>query len=276
MIQMLEWPKFLTLINSKEELHSIPNITMSQDITKQAVALANNQGGHLILGFDRYSLQLCGCDFDGKWLNAILANEIKPAIEYDITGFIRNNKRLFVVKINEGKHKPYSIFGGSLINVKQTEKPVKAEDDISQESVKKRQNRCLEYLKKHPDISNLLYRELNSVSYKTAHNELSDLTAKKILAQVGQARNTKYVLYKNLDNYKIKQSEINLFGETLDSLIDLNNQNKSYTEIRRTQSSPQMESHIITRTELPDEPDKIFPKIEPETVSAHDSDTVPF
>ena len=258
---MLEWPKFLTLINSKEDLHTVPNVTMSQDITKRAIELANKQGGYLILGFDRYSLQLYGCEFDSKWLSAILANEIKPAIKYDITGFIRNNKRLFVVKIEEGKQKPYNIFGGSLINVKQAEKPIRAEDDISQESIKKRQARCLDYLEENSEIANSQYRELNSVSYKTAHNELSDLVSKKMLAQVGQARNTKYILQKNLDSYNVKQAEVNLFGETLDSLIDLNNQNETKTEMRRTKNNERMKSHI-TRNDLPEKSDRLFPKSE--------------
>ncbi|MDR1997415.1 MAG: hypothetical protein LBQ83_03740 [Candidatus Margulisbacteria bacterium] len=244
MIQMLEWPKFLTLINSRDvAIHSVPQVSMSQDITKKAVELANKSGGYLTLGFDRYSLQLYGCNFDSKWLNAILANEIKPAICFEILGFIRNNKRIFVVKIEEGAHKPHSIFGGSLFNVR--EKQARTTEDVSLDSVKKRQTRCLEYLDTHQDISNSQYRDINEVSYKTAHNELSDLVEKKILGAVGQGRNTKYILYKNLPAYTLERSEVNLFGETLDALIDLNRDSKSKTGLRKAQNIENMESHII-------------------------------
>jgi predicted HTH transcriptional regulator len=258
MIQMLDWPKFLTLLNSPGvKLHSLPVVSISQDITKKAVELANEQGGYLLLGFDRYNLSLTGCNFDSKWLNAILASEIKPAIDFEIIGFIRNNKRVFAVKVNEGTKKPHSIFGGSLIKIKQTEREIRLSDDVSLESVKKRQSRCLDYLDAHNDITNARYRELNAVSYKTAHNELSDLVDKKILAQAGQARNTKYLLYKNLDKYQTEESEVNLFGQTLDTLIDLNSDTKSRTEIRRSQNNDHMESHL-SKNVLPEEPDALF------------------
>jgi predicted HTH transcriptional regulator len=255
---MLDWPKFLTLINSPDvKLHSIPHVAISQDITKKAVELANEQGGYLLLGFDRYNLSLTGCNFDSKWLNAILASEIKPAIDFEIVGFIRNNKRIFAVKVNEGQHKPHGIFGGSLIRIRQAERDIRPADDVSLESVKKRQGRCLDYLDAHDDITNAQYRGLNAVSYKTAYNELSDLVDKKILAQVGQARNTKYLSYKNLNKYQTEESEVSLFGETLDTLINLNADNKSRTEIRRSQNNEHMDSHIA-RNALPEEPDTLF------------------
>lgn len=245
MIQMLEWSKFLSLINTPGEiLYSIPRINTSQDIVKKAADLANANGGYLLLGYDRFGPQLIGCTFDGKWLEAILSSEIKPAINYNIMGFIRNNKRLFAVKIEEGAKKPYSIHStNSAPAVTKPEK--KVEDDISQESVKRRQARCLDYLENNPDITNSKYREINEVSYKTAHNELSDLVDKKMLGQIGQARTTKYVLYKNLESAEIPQPEEapNLFGETLESFID-NQASLSRTEIRKTQNAEQMENHF--------------------------------
>ena len=248
---MLEWPRFLSLINTQgEAMCSLTHISTSQDIIKKAIELANSSGGYLLLGYDRFSLQLSGCTFDSKWLDAVLSTEVKPELKYEIMGFIRNGKRLFAVKIEEGTKKPYTIRTAEpsavAATAKITEKKVVAEDDISHESIKKRQTRCLEYLESHDNITNSQYRTLNEVSYKTAHNELSDLINKKMLGQIGQARTTKYVLHKNLDKHSNASVEEvpNLFGKTLDSFIDKNTINMSRTEIRKTENAEHMESHF--------------------------------
>ncbi|MDR1452415.1 MAG: hypothetical protein LBJ25_00360 [Candidatus Margulisbacteria bacterium] len=243
-MQMLSWPEFLQLIKSDVKMCGVPHINTSQDITKKAVELANEKGGYLILGFDRYTFQLPGCVFDSKWLNGILTQEIKPALNFEIVGFIRSNKRLFVVKIAEGEKKPYSAVGSSEV---QTTTPAKilTLENIAPEFVQKRQEACLKYLEERADITNIQYRELNGVSYKTAHNELSDLVAKNQLVQVGQGRTTKYVLAKNGDYLPAK--EVSLFGDALDGLVSINNDSTSITEIRRAQniSAEHMNDHLI-------------------------------
>ncbi|GBR77592.1 hypothetical protein RDn1_251 [Candidatus Termititenax dinenymphae] len=242
---MLSWQDFLGLINSRDvKLSGVPRVTTSQDITKKAVELANERGGQLILGFDRYSFQLYGCVFDAKWLDAILAQEITPPINYEIMGFIRSNKRIFVVKIAEGKEKPHKISEGSEVKPAVVVRTLKtaALENISPEFVQKRQNACLEYLKTQHEITNMQYRDLNGVSYKTAHNELSELVARKLLAQVGQGRTTKYVPVQNAEQYAPR--EISLFGDTLDALVSINNETTSITEIRRSQIVEHMDSHL--------------------------------
>lgn len=243
-MQMLSWPEFLQLIKSDVKMCGVPLINTSQDITKKAVELANEKGGYLILGFDRYTFQLPGCVFDGKWLNGILTQEIKPALNFEIVGFIRSNKRLFVVKIAEGVKKPYLALDGSEVR---TTTPAKALtlENIAPEFVQKRQEACLKYLEEHAAITNIQYRELNGVSYKTAHNELSDLVAKNQLVQIGQGRTTRYAPAKN-GGY-LPSKEVSLFGDALDGLVSLNNDSTSITEVRRAQniSAEHMGSHLI-------------------------------
>ena len=55
----------------------------------------------------------------------------------------------------------------------------------------------LDYLQENEFIANAKYRELNAVSHKTAHNELSGLMSKGLVRQVGQGRTTRYTLISN-------------------------------------------------------------------------------
>ncbi|GBR75907.1 hypothetical protein NO2_0535 [Candidatus Termititenax persephonae] len=241
-MQMLSWAEFLSLINARDiKLCGVPRISTSQDITKKAIELANGEGGYLVLGFDRYTFQLYGCVFDSKWLNAILAQEIRPALNYEIMGFIRSNKRIFVVKIAEGTAKPYQALDGSDVK---TAAPIKLSPEEAPEFVQKRQAVCLEYLKTNDGITNMQYRELNSVSYKTAHNELSALVEKKNLAQVGQGRTTKYVLAEKAAQYTQAEAHQSLFGDTLDTLVSLNSATVSVTDFRRAEMGEHMDEHL--------------------------------
>lgn len=58
-----------------------------------------------------------------------------------------------------------------------------------------RQKGALQYLKSHQKIQNKTYREIFSVSHKTAHLELVELVEKAYLCVQGSGRNTCYVLH---------------------------------------------------------------------------------
>jgi predicted HTH transcriptional regulator len=263
MLETIAWNDFLTIINNPEtpKFTYVPNVDTSQSITKAAITLANQKGGVLVLGFDKNNVQLRGVTFDAKWLNAVLYNEIKPVLIYSIQSTSRNNKRIFIVTIPEGKEKPYTTFGITEIETHVKEIP-ELELSTNNVAVQTRQQRALDYLKVSHIITNAKYRELNAVSHKTAHNELSDLVRKGQARQVGQGRTTSYVLTtSDITSPIITQPEVgqgddsmdtespeNLFGETIDALI--NTESYSKTKVRTDSAEENMVEHFTNSSDF--------------------------
>jgi ATP-dependent DNA helicase RecG len=68
------------------------------------------------------------------------------------------------------------------------------EDIIKNNNLNERQIRAVEYVIENGEISNKIYRELNSISDVTAKRELKDLDSMKILKKSGKGRTTVYRL----------------------------------------------------------------------------------
>jgi predicted HTH transcriptional regulator len=67
-------------------------------------------------------------------------------------------------------------------------------EDIDPNDLNDRQQRALDFVKREASIRNKMYRQLFSVSHKTAHLELVDLVAKGHIKSQGSGRSTCYVL----------------------------------------------------------------------------------
>ncbi|UUX92110.1 ATP-binding protein [Methanoplanus endosymbiosus] len=68
------------------------------------------------------------------------------------------------------------------------------QDIIMEKNLNERQIRAVEYVINNGEISNKIYRELNSVSSGTTKRELIELESMKILKQAGKGRTTTYRL----------------------------------------------------------------------------------
>jgi len=82
---------------------------LSKSIAKEIVAFANESGGKIVVGINDKN-KIIGYNFTNKErskLDDILKNNIDPEIEIDIKEF--NN--LLLIKVPEGKKKPYSSKG---------------------------------------------------------------------------------------------------------------------------------------------------------------------
>lgn len=250
MLETITWPEFIRTLNDPlKNVICTASVKTSLDITQHAIQFSNSSGGTLILGYDKNNLQLRGVEFDARWLNAILVNECKPPLIFKLRELRKNGKQVFIVDVNEGLEKPYTTYA---ITPTTPETPVEPAKQTSNTVIEREQN-CLDFLQKNPDISNAQYRELNAVSHKTAHNELTDLIRKGLLIQVGQGRTTKYVLnseanrekYVNNKEEQGDDSEVqkNLFGSTIDTLLKENTPNYSRTSIRTEEDTEHMEQH---------------------------------
>lgn len=251
MLETLAWPEFIRIINDPlKQVISVASVKNSLDITQHAIDFANGTGGVLVLGYDRLTMQLRGVTFDAKWLNAILVNECKPPLIFKLRELRKNSKQIFIVEVNEGIEKPYTTYTITPTDISTPVAPVK---QISNTVIEREQN-CLDFLQKNSTITNSQYREINSVSHKTAHNELTDLIRKGLVIQVGQGRTTHYMLNteENREQYlsnKPKpeedntEAQKNLFGSTIDALLKENTPNYSRTAIRLEENTEHMDEH---------------------------------
>lgn len=97
-------------IEFKEE--SIRN----SQLTKEISAFANSYGGYLFLGVND-SKNIIGCT--NKWselkINTVICNGISPMPHFDIKQFkLKNTKKLFVIKVEEGLNPPYVTNDGHI------------------------------------------------------------------------------------------------------------------------------------------------------------------
>lgn len=79
-------------------------------ITKELSAFANSYGGYLFLGVEDKTKKIVGCT--DKWselrINTTICNGISPTPQFDIKTFkLKNSKKLYVIKVEEGFFPPY-------------------------------------------------------------------------------------------------------------------------------------------------------------------------
>lgn len=250
MLESITWPELIRIINDPlKTVVCLATVKNSLDITPHAITFANATGGTMVLGYDRMNMQLRGMLFEAKWLNAILVNECKPPLIFKLRELRKNGKLIFIVDVNEGIEKPYTTYTIAPIGVNTELAAVKQTSN----TVIEREQNCLDYLQKNSEIQNSQYRELNEVSHKTAHNELTDLIRKGLLLQIGQGRTTRYVMNTEANREKYapplqtkgddSQSQKNLFGSTIDTLLKENTPNYSRTAIRTEAATEHMDAH---------------------------------
>lgn len=110
-LRLLDIEKFLNsscdderfFIEFKEE-----NIRNSQ-LAKEISAFSNSFGGYLFLGVDdNKKIVGCGSQWSELKINNIVCNCISPTPVIDIKKFkLKNSKKLYVIKVEEGKNTPY-------------------------------------------------------------------------------------------------------------------------------------------------------------------------
>lgn len=86
-----------------------------EQIAKSISSFANTYGGYFILGVDN-DKKIIGCD---KWselqITNIIHGQISPIPQFDIKTFkLKNRKKIFVVKVEEGTEPPYIISTGKI------------------------------------------------------------------------------------------------------------------------------------------------------------------
>ncbi len=239
MFTELRWSEFiLSILNGPQgNLRYIPRVENSGTFMSAIAELANQKGGKVIIGFDKSNYQLHGVRFEKSWLKAVIEKEITPRLDFDIKLVIHNRKVLYIIDVPEGVTKPYQF---SLQQSVPEIKPLPITDEVqkssrqstivnnielfsspaenkepvdnetSSEILSEREKKCLAFIKENTEITNSQYRDLNGVSHKTAHNELSHLVKTGVLRQEGQGRTTKYCLNSEKTTAKELTESVNI------------------------------------------------------------------
>jgi len=213
-----------------ERLHQpgtafVPMVKSSDDITRSVLKLVNQEGGTVVLGFDRSNLNFPGTTIGADWVDVVIKNDCSPEIDFRLKEMFHAGKKALIIEIKEGLEKPYYITG-TIQSPPKIEEPEQVEETMITEQhspngeqepalkeqkssemsfnynnapdtineLNRREKKALNYLKKNGSVSNKEYREINQVSSKTAHNELSRMIALGFLQQQGEGRLTRYIL----------------------------------------------------------------------------------
>ncbi|MFA5104457.1 MAG: RNA-binding domain-containing protein [Candidatus Margulisiibacteriota bacterium] len=206
---MTSWEEILELLEQGEgqSLEFEKNVPSQDDIARELTAFSNSDGGRLILGIDDKNKHFIGIDVNDDFSNWLFnigqtrcVPHIKPA---NVEIFSRGPQKIAIININEGDEKPYKTDDICYIRDSTVSRPAKENEEQEITSpwaghgLNKRQKRILDYVREHNSVSNKEYREMFSISHKTAHLELTMLCEKKILVCRGAGRSTKYILPAN-------------------------------------------------------------------------------
>lgn len=202
---MTTWEEIVELLEQGEgqSIEFEKNIPSDDDIARELVAFSNSDGGKFILGIDDKNKHLIGIDEDETFAAKVAQIGLircKPKIAPTVEIINKGNQKIAAITIHEGDEKPYKTDDICYIRDNETSRPAKEREEKeitspwSGHGLNKRQKRALDYINEHGSISNKEYREMFTISHKTAHLELTMLSDKKILVCQGAGRSTRYIL----------------------------------------------------------------------------------
>ena len=128
-IRLKDIEKYLKEIEDDETFfleYKEENITHHQ-LSKELCAFSNTYGGYLLLGVDD-DKRIIGCS---KWtelrISDVIYGHISPVPHFDIKKFkLKNNKKLFIIKVEEGSNPPYITNSGQIFQrISSKSEPIK-------------------------------------------------------------------------------------------------------------------------------------------------------
>jgi len=198
----MSWREVIECLSEGEgpNIEFLVSIESSEQLVKYIISFLNSKGGRIVIGIDDKNNHLIGSNITKIFIESLM-QKIEPAIALDIEEIPRiSNKVVIFIRVPEGTAKPYSyrskyyFKNGKDVN-KHTKDEIYNLVGTQQDSkLNNRQTQALAYLELNKQITNRKFRELYSVSHKTAHLELTAMFNKAIIGKTGQGRNTSYIL----------------------------------------------------------------------------------
>jgi predicted HTH transcriptional regulator len=218
----MEWQEIIALLEQGEgqALEFERQIISEEDLARDLVAFSNSDGGKIIFGIDdknKHLLGITNADNMLEWINKVGIKHCSPPVCPSVEILDRNGKKIAVITIAEGDEKPYRSDDICYIRDGAESRPARPSEEEelktpwSGHELNKRQKRAVQHLMEHRIITNREYRDMFSVSHKTAHIELTLLADKGLVDSQGSGRSTRYVIRKKiLSEYKTEANSLPL------------------------------------------------------------------
>jgi len=82
-----------------------------RDLGKRIAAMANTRGGKIVLGVDLNNYHFLGVEFEEDMILDLVDEACQPTIHLELDTIFRDEKKLIVIGVPEGKQKPYMFEG---------------------------------------------------------------------------------------------------------------------------------------------------------------------
>ena len=184
-----------------DQVEFLSSIQSAEHLLVYIVSFLNHNGGKIVIGIDDKNDHLIGSNVSGNFISGAI-EKITPTISVNVEEINRLDKTIFLIKVPEGINKPYSYRNKYYIREGSDNKKLSKDDMYpimgpnKPQKMNDRQDKTLLFLKDNEQITNRTYRDLFSVSHKTAHIELTELMNRALILKSGQGRNTAYQLQK--------------------------------------------------------------------------------
>ena len=105
----MQWTDFIQLINSQDAnaLVTVPIVDKAEDLLPSLVALANTNGGYIIIGFDLNNYHLRGMSQAVAWYIDGLKQVCEYPFDYKYDTVERSGQTVLLIHVPEGDRKPY-------------------------------------------------------------------------------------------------------------------------------------------------------------------------
>ncbi|MFH1428973.1 MAG: RNA-binding domain-containing protein [Candidatus Margulisiibacteriota bacterium] len=198
----MSWNTILDLLGEGESQHLFflkkadSEILLAQHIA----ALANTEGGKIVIGLDNANGHLIGCTHDRDWFLITAREYCSPSVNINISVIPRHEHNIIMLDIPEGDDKPYMVDDRCYVREENITRIAKSNEEKiikgyeGNKNINTRQKKALSYIQDHNVITNREYRDLFGVSHKTAHIELTDMVNQSMLEIHGSGRSTSYIM----------------------------------------------------------------------------------
>lgn len=181
------------------------NIT-TKDLIKEICAFSNTYGGYVLLGVED-NKDITGCiDWTEEKINNAIRNLMSPTPLFDIKKLTSNNKKIFIIRIEEGNMPPYVTNKGIIYErISSSSFPIKDSSSINRmmekrkDNIKKIENKL--YISKITENVNNLCAYLD-FGFSVSSRNISNFTQKLLNANYEKISD---ILKKSKSTYSISK-----------------------------------------------------------------------
>ncbi len=230
----MKWADVLEKIREGEGKNRkfLKRVEYEDDLGPYLIGMASSGGGEIIIGIDVHSYHLYGTSITQQWVDTLMRTHCYPSFSVSARAIEKDDKHVLYLHIPDGKQTPYFYKKAAYMMVEgiptasgayletdfpfyhspsnpegsdsdipspetiflNSKKDSFNENGVVQTALSPRQLQAIDYVEKHHQIQNKIYRKIMGVSHKTAHLELVDLVIRQIFISKGAGRSTRYVL----------------------------------------------------------------------------------